>query len=220
MDILEWVIVSLILLFGLAMPYPSGSIGKKTKKGITWARPILSIIYYRFYVKGELAESFFDHVEEFQNFVDIGYTPAFPSMYRELLEKSQFSQIERKHIDKETGRIQETYLRIKRVQKLKRKNVFKQTVRDFKELIEDVSKMARNIGETIRTKFILLNTLGQTYVDNYRFSAREFNNFLRYFRRFLDKTYCSHGVEIEHFKLLDLLVPEELPFMQEKVKKL
>jgi hypothetical protein len=77
--------------------------------------------------------------------------------------------------------------------------------------------MAKNINAMVKDRNIKLE---QEYVDRYKFSAREFNNFLRYFRSFLDKTHCYHGAEIEHNRLLDLLIPEELSFMQEKVEKL
>jgi hypothetical protein len=70
--------------------------------------------------------------------------------------------------------------------------------------------MARDIKVTIKDKNIDTVTLGEEYIDRYRFSAREFNNFLRYIRSFLDKTNCSHGVEIEHNRLLQLLIPEDL----------
>jgi hypothetical protein len=201
-------VLILIVFFGLPI-YPYGKIGKKIKKGYTWSSPIINLIYYRYYIKSSLAESFFYYVEEFENFVSIG-TLAFPNMYRELLEKTQFSQIEKKGIDKETEEMQTTYWRIQRVPKLKRKKVFKQTVKDFKEFVEDTSKMARMIREVINTKNISLSTLGPEFISNYEFSAKEFNNFLRYFRRFLDKTNCQHGVEIEQYRLMQLFIPERL----------
>jgi hypothetical protein len=70
--------------------------------------------------------------------------------------------------------------------------------------------MAQDIKSTIKDKNINPSTLGEEYVNRYKFSAREFNNFLRYFRSFLDKTYCYHGIEIEQYQLLQLLVPEDV----------
>jgi hypothetical protein len=218
MDIWEWVVVTIVTIFGLlGLPYPYGNIGKKAKKGKTWARPILSMIYYKFYVKGDLVESFFYFVEEFENFIISNYTPSFPHMYQELVGKSTFTKMEEKSIGDENEKVQAIYFRIKNIQKLERKKVFAQTVREFKELVIEISKMAKNINAMVKDRNIKLE---QEYVDRYKFSAREFNNFLRYFRSFLDKTYCYHGVEIEHNRLLDLLIPEELSFMQEKVEKL
>ena len=221
MDIWLWVISTIIILIGLfGVPYPYGKIGKKVKKGYTWSRPILNAIWYKFYVKGDLVESFFYFVEEFENFIISNYTPSFPHMYRELIGKATFSKMEEKYIDDENEKVQSIYFKIKNIQKLKRKQVFAQTVREFKELVVKVSKMAQNIKSTIKDKNINPSTLGEEYVNRYKFSAREFNNFLRYFRSFLDKTNCSHGVEIEHNRLLDLLIPEELSLMQEEVVKL
>jgi hypothetical protein len=214
MDIWEWVVVTIVTIFTLiGLPYPFADIGKKVKKGKTWARPILSMIYYKFYVKGDLVESFFYFVEEFENFIMPNYTPSFPHMYRELVGKSTFTRMEEKSIDDENEKVQENYFKITRIQKLKRKKIFEQTVREFKNLVVEISKMARDINAMVKDRNMRLE---QEYVDRYRFSAREFNNFLRYFRSFLDKTYCYHGVEIEHNRLLDLLILEELFQMQGK----
>jgi hypothetical protein len=125
--------------------------------------------------------------------------------------------MEEKSIGDENEKVQTIYFKIKNIQKLKRKKVFAQTVREFRELVVEISKMARNINITVKDRNIKLE---QEYVDRYKFSAREFNNFLRYFRSFLDKTHCYHGVEIEHYRLLDLLIPEELSLIQQKVEKL
>jgi hypothetical protein len=218
MDIWEWVIVTIVAIFGLlGLPYPYGNIGKKAKKGKTWARPILSAIYYRVYIKGSLAEHFFYFVEEFENLIISNYTPSFPHMYWELIGKSTFTEMEKESILTFINEVQASYLKIKNVQNLKRKKVFEQTVREFKELVVEISRMARNINKMVKDRSIKLE---QEYIDRYKFSAREFNNFLRYFRSFLDRTHCYHGVEIEHYRLLDLLIPEELFQVKEKVEKL
>ena len=70
--------------------------------------------------------------------------------------------------------------------------------------------MARNIKKIVKDEHIEPATLEDEYINRYKFSAREFNNFLRYFRSFLDKTHCYHGIEIEHHRLRQLLIPEEL----------
>jgi len=215
MDI-EWIITTILILFGLfGVPYPYGKIGKKLKKGYTWSRGLLSIIYDRFYVKGNVLEPFVYFIEEFENFVSSGYTPSFPHMYSELIGKLKFSKMEEKHIHKEIERIEASYTKIKNVQKLRRKRIFKQTVKDFKKLVIETSKMARNIKTIIKEKEIK-HSLEQEYINRYRFSAGEFDNFLRYFRIFLDKTYCYHAVEIEQYRLMQLLIPVELGY-EEKV---
>lgn len=209
MDIWQWLLLMTIaILFGLfGMPSPYGKIGKKLKKGYSWSRGLLTIIYDKFYVKGNTLESFVYYIEEFKNFVDVGYTPSFPHMYSELIGKLKFSKMEEKHIHKEIERIEASYTKIKNVQKLRRKKIFKQTVKDFKKLVIEASKMARNIKTIIKEKEIK-RSLEQEYINRYRFSAREFDNFLRYFRSFLDKTYCYHAVEIEQYRLMHLLIPE------------
>jgi hypothetical protein len=138
-------------------------------------------------------------------------------MYRELIGKSTFTKMEEKAIGDENEKVEAIYYKIENIQKLKRKKVFAQTVREFKNLVVEISKMAKNINSMVKDRNIKLE---QEYIDRYKFSAREFNNFLRYFRSFLDKTHCYHGVEIEHNRLLYLLIPEELPLIQEKVEKL
>jgi hypothetical protein len=218
MDIWLLIITAIIILFGLfGVPSPYGKIGKKVKKGYAWSRGLATIVYNRFYVKGSLAESFFYFVEEFENFISSNYIYSFLCMYRELIGKSTFTKMEEKAIGDENEKVEAIYYKIENIQKLKRKKVFAQTVREFKNLVVEISKMAKNINSMVKDRNIKLE---QEYIDRYKFSAREFNNFLRYFRSFLDKTHCYHGVEIEHNRLLYLLIPEELPLIQEKVEKL
>lgn len=220
MDIWGWIITTILILFGLfVVPYPYGKIGKKVKKGYTWSRGLSKIIYDTIFIKGSILESFVYFIEEFENFVIIAYTPSFPSMYKDLVGKTEFTEMEQKHINDENERVQASYFKIRNAQKLKRKGIFKQAMRDFKELVVDISKMARSIETIIKDKSIDPSTLKQGYIDRFKFSAREFNNFLRYFRSFLDKTYCYHEVEIEHNRLRQLLVPEELVYI-EKVTRL
>jgi hypothetical protein len=138
MDI--WLLIlTILIILGLA-PYPYGNIGKKAKKGKTWARPFFSVIYYKFYVKGDLAESFFYFVEEFENFVISNSTLSLSHMYCELVGKSTFSKKEEKYIYDENERVQRIYFKIKNVQKLRRKKVFAQTVKDLRELVVETSK--------------------------------------------------------------------------------
>jgi len=211
MDIWLWLIIALFTLLAvLNVPFPSGKIGKKVKKGYTWSRGLYNIINNKLFTKGNVVESFVYFIEEFEYFTISNYAPSFPHMYRELIGKSKFSKMEEKHIDDEIERVQASYFKIKNIQKLKRKKVFKQTIREFRELVVDISKMARNIKEIIKDENLDPSTLAEEYIDRYKFSAREFNNFLRYLRSFLDKTYCYHGYEIEHHRLMQLLVSEEL----------
>jgi hypothetical protein len=217
MDIWLWTITTILILFGLfGMPSPYGKIGKKVKKSYTWSRGLLTIVYDKYFIKESILESFEYFTEEFENFLISNYTPSFPNMYREIVLKTNFSPMETRYVDDFLDKVQQNYLRIKNTQKIRRKGIFRQTVRELEKLVEDVSKMAKSIETTVKDKKIKLE---QEYVDRYRFSAKEFNNFLRYFRSFLDRTHCFHGVEIEHHKLLSLLVSEELPFTQEKVEK-
>lgn len=225
MDIWQWIITTVltiltILFAGLSLPYPSKKIGKKIKKGYSWTRGLYNIITDKFFIKGDVQESFVYFIEEFEYFVMSNYTPSFPHMYGELIGKSKFSKMEEKHIHKEIERVQASYFNIKNVQKLRRKRIFEQTIREFKELVTEISKMARNIKTIIKDKNILRSTINQEYVDRYKFSAREFNNFLRYFRSFLDKTYCYHEVEIKQYRLMQLLIPEEIEFLKEVRKVL
>lgn len=199
-----------ILFAVLNVPYPSKKIGKKVKKAYTWTRGLYNVITDKIFIKGDVQESFVYFIEEFENFVEGGYTPSFTHMYRELIGKSKFSKMEEKHIHDENERVQASYLRIKNIQKLRAKKIFKQTIKEFKELVVEISKIARNIKTIVKDKKINSPTLAEEYIDRYKFSAREFNNFLRYFRSFLDKTYCYHGVEIEQYQLMQLLVSEEL----------
>lgn len=211
MDIWLWIITTIVILLGLfELPYPYGKIGKKVKKGYTWSRGLATIVYGRFFIKANVVESFFRFVEEFENFIMSDNTLTFPHMYRELIGKATFSKMEEKHIDDENERVQAVYFRIRNVQKLERKKVFAQTVREFRELVEEISKMAHNIKSIMRDKSIDSSNLGEEYINRYKFSAKEFNNFLRYFRSFLDKTNCSHGIEIEQYRLMQLLVPEDI----------
>jgi hypothetical protein len=222
MDIWEWIIISIITLFTLfGLPYPYAKIGKKVKKGYTWSRGLATIVYDRFYTKPSIVENFFYFVEEFENFIMPNYTPSFPHMYRELVGKATFTNIEERYIDEQNEKVNKKYLEIKNVEKVERKRVFARTVREFKDLVIDVSKIAQTIKSTIRdqnlgqpsvvqTSFARESTNWIEYARRYKFSANEFNNFLRYFRSFLDKTSCSHGVEIEQNRLMQLLVPEDL----------
>lgn len=59
------------------------------------------IIYNKFFIKGNVVESFVYFIEEFEHFVVSGYTPSFSSLYRDLIGKSKFSKMEEKHIHKE-----------------------------------------------------------------------------------------------------------------------
>lgn len=224
MDIWEWTLITIFALFGLfGLPYPYGKIGKKVKKGYTWSRGLATIVYDRLYVKSSIVENFFYFVEEFENFIMLNYIPSFPHMYHKLVGKSTFTSLEARYIDEQNEKVNAKYLEIKNVKKVERKGIFAQTVREFRDLVEDVSKMAQNIKSTMRDKNIgqpsvaldrsslaQENTNWVEYFNRYKFSASEFNNFLRYFRSFLDKTSCSHGVEIEQNRLMQLLVPEDL----------
>jgi hypothetical protein len=219
MDIWELIIVAITALFVLfGLPSPSGKIGKKVQKGYVWSRGLATIIYDKLYVKTNIVESFFWYVEELENFIMPNYSPSFSHMYLELLAKAPFAQKENRYMNDKNDKIQATYSKIKNVKKIERKGVFAQTVSEFKDLVIEISKMAQDIKSTMKDKNLGQSSVAldkgnadwKEYNDRYKFSATEFNNFLRDFRRFLDKTNCSHGIEISQYQLMQLLVPEDI----------
>lgn len=218
MDIWLWIIAIILVVFGLfSVPLPYIQIGKKVKKSYKWTRGFIGVLREKMFINDNVVEHFNYFIEEFQNFVRSDYKPSFTSLYAEIRNKAKLSKMEEKHIQDEIERRKAEYYELKLTRKLNRRKIFRQTVSKFAFLVIDTSKMARSIATTIKEKNLDLRTLEEKFVNQYRFTAKEFNNYLRYFRSFLDRTHCYHGVEIEHYKLLDLLIPEELSLIQEKV---
>lgn len=213
MDIIEIIlgfVVLLGLLFGIPIPYIG--IGKKMKKGYKWTIGIVGVLREKLFINDNVVEHFNFFVEEFENFVLSGYEPSFTKMYAETRDKARakLSEMEYEHISNEIDKVERGYREIQAVKNLNRKRTFRQTVKKLNNLVVDVSKMAKSIIAVIKDQNLDLETLGANFSRNYNFETKEFNNYLRYFRSFLDRTHCYHDVEIEHYRLLDLLVPETI----------
>jgi len=211
MDIISIILtafLTLFVFFGLPLPYIQ--IGKKVKKSYKWTIGLVGVLKEKLSVNDNVVEHFNCDIEEFENFVMSGYTPSFTSMYAEVRNKAKLSKMEEKHISDEIARVEGDYYDIKLIKKLNRKKIFRQTVRKFLNLVIDTSKMGKSIIAVIKEKNLDLHTLGDEFLNRYNFTAKEFNYYLRHFRSFLYRTHCYHNVEIEHFRLIDLLIPETI----------
>jgi hypothetical protein len=118
--------------------------------------------------------------------------------------------MEEKHISDEIAKAERRYREIQATKRLNRKKVFKQTVRKFRDLVIDTANMGKNVVLLIKERNLDPQTIGADFSTRYNFAAKEFNIYVRHFRSFLDRTSCYHNLEIGHYQLLDLLLPEEL----------
>ena len=221
MDILFLILGFFVLygaLFGIPLPYIK--IGKKIKKSSKWTMGLIGYLREKLFVNDNVIEHFTWLIEEFDNFVSISYTPSFTSMYSKLSSKAKLSKMEKTHISREIESLERRFQAVKNAEGVNRKKVFKEAVKDFKKLVVDTSKMARDVIELVE-KRTEGSKLPEEILNRYKFTASEFNLYIRRFRNFLDRTHCYHNIEIEHHRLRNLLLPEELPFRySRKVEKL
>lgn len=221
MDIVTIVISIMILIFMLVgVPLPYIGIGKKIKKGWKLTYGIISFAKERLFVNDEIVERFTWFLEEFENYVDPAYTPSFASMYMEVQDKAKLSKIESEHVSEEIRNVQDKYHNIQDTKNLCRKGIFRDSMKDFKKLVIDVTKMVRRMLEMINENKLLSSELRKDFLARYKFTATQFNDYLASFRRFLDRTYCFHSIEIKHNRLMRLLIPEEIEFPKEVRERL
>lgn len=146
--------------------------------------------------------------EGLENFILRGYSPSFTHMYSELGQKLK-SKREKEHIEREIQNIEREYRKIRDAEGLNRKETFQEMVKHFKRVIEHATEIAKDVVKLVEEK-TSDSKLSEELINNYKFTAREFNVFIRSFRNFLDRTHCYHNIEIEHYRLMNLLIPEEM----------
>ena len=216
MNILDLILIAVgfFLLYGtiFAFPLPYIKIGKKIKKTSKYTMGIVGYIREKLYVSDDVVERFTWFMEEFDNFVSISYNPSFTNLYNEVSSKVKLSRIEKKHISGEINNLERRFLEVKETDRLNRKATFREAIKNFKKLVVDTSKMVKDITKIVKER-PETTKLPKDFFERYKFTASEFNLYIRRFRVFLDRTHCYHDTEIEHHSLLRiLLVPEELPF--------
>lgn len=206
------------MLVGVPLPYIG--IGKKIKKGWKLTYGIISFAKEKIFVNDDTVEHFTWFIEEFENYVQSNSTLSFLYMYWEVRNKTKLSKLESEHISDETKNIQERYNRIRDAEKLNRKKNFRENVKEFQKLVKDLAKMVKRMLEIINEKKLRSSELSVDFLFYYNFSATQFNHYLASFRNFLDRTYCFHSIEIEPYRLMQLLIPEEIELPEEKIERL
>lgn len=194
------------IFFGIPLSYIK--IGKTIKKSSKYAMGIIGYLREKLFVNENVVERFTWFIEEFDNFILRGYSPSFTHMYSELSQKLR-SKREREHILREIETIEREYRKIRDAEGLNRKGTFQEIVKRLKVVIEHTSEMAKDVVKLVEER-TSDSEVSEELINNYRFTAREFNIFIRSFRNFLDRTHCYHNIEIKHYRLMNLLIPEEM----------
>ncbi len=211
--ILMGIVILLLLLFNVPLGYVQ--IGKKVKKGTKLTYGIISFVKERLFVSDDVVERFNWFIEELDHYVNYSYTTSLTSMWREIRGKTKLTKMESKYLSDKVQNLSDRYLLIQQTGKLGRKKIFRETVKKFKELVVDVSRMARGISRAVDEKTFDPSRLKEDFQNRYGFGARQFNIYLVSFRRYLDRTFCFHNIEIEYHRLRQLLISEEIEFPKE-----
>jgi len=201
--------VAILLFIILGVPLPYIQIGKKTKKGYKYTIGIVGFLKKKIFVDDDVVERFNWYIEEFENFISGGNVLSFASICNKVLPKIKLTETEKKYILEELIKMEESFYNIERRRKLNRRDVFKDTVKEFISLIRNTSKI-------IKEQIKLVQERKQTKIEKellelYSFSAKQYNDYLRHLRVFLDRTSCYHNIKITHYDLMHkYFVPEKM----------